>query len=140
MTAFAVNPEDLKTGLEAALGDKAKKISVALGEVSVVVAPADYLAVATILRDHPALQFELLVDLCGVDYSTYKDIGSEAFGGNRYGIVSHLLSVSLNQRVRLKVFAADDDVPVVASLCGLSARPLTCLASSLKATLTCAAS
>ncbi len=125
MTQFAVDPQALKTTLAAALGDKAKKISVALGEVAVVVAAADYLAAARILRDTPGCQFEILIDLCGVDYSEYKQ-DSEAMGadmgrggvagGGRYAIVSHLLSVSLNQRVRLKVFAVDDDVPVVASL------------------------
>ncbi len=125
MTQFAVDPQALKSTLAAALGDKAKKISVALGEVAVVVAPADYLAAAQILRDAPGCQFEILIDLCGVDYSEYKQ-DSDAMGGDlgagrvavggRYAIVSHLLSVSLNQRVRLKVFATNDDVPVVDSL------------------------
>ena len=121
MTQFAVDPHALEATLAAALGAKARKITVALGEVSVFVAPEDYLAAATILRDAPGCQFEILIDLCGVDYSSYKDQadGVGAWGGNRYAIVSHLLSVSLNQRVRLKVFAKDDDVPVVPSLQGV---------------------
>lgn len=114
MTSFAVNPEALKVTLVAVLGDKAKRIDVALGEVSVVVDAANYLEVAALLRDAPGCQFEQLVDLCGVDYSGYKD---GVYEGNRYAVVSHLLSITLNQRVRLKVFAQDDGMPMVASLC-----------------------
>jgi NADH-quinone oxidoreductase subunit C len=117
MTDFALNPEVLKTNITAALGGRAKRVSLALGEVTVVVSSEDYLEAATLLRDAPGCQFEILVDLCGVDYSEYKDNRDGAFDGGRYCVVSHLLSVSLNQRVRLKVFAPDDDVPVVASLC-----------------------
>jgi NADH-quinone oxidoreductase subunit C len=119
MTVFAVDTGVLKTTIANALGDKAKRISLALGEVTVVVSAADYLEAARILRDAPECRFELLIDLCGVDYSEYKDNRDGAFDGGRYCIVSHLLSVSLNQRVRLKVFAPSDDVPVVASLCDL---------------------
>ncbi len=119
MTVFAVDPEALKTTIAAVLGDNVSHISVALGEVTVVVSAANYLAAANTLRSASGCQFELLVDLCGVDYSEYKDNRDGAFAGGRYCIVSHLLSVSLNQRVRLKVFAPDDDVPVVASLCDI---------------------
>ena len=124
MTQFAVDPHALKTTLATALGDKARKITVALGEVTVLASAADYLPAAKILRDSPDCRFEILVDLCGVDYSEYKQDGdglpdagrARGSGGGRYCIVSHLLSVTLNQRVRLKVFALDDDVPVVDSL------------------------
>jgi NADH-quinone oxidoreductase subunit C len=119
MTAFAVNPEALKTSIAHALGDRVRRISVALGEVTVVVSDTHYLEAAQILRDAPGCQFELLVDLCGVDYSEYKDNRDGVFESGRYCVVSHLLSVSLNQRVRLKVFASSDDVPVVASLCDI---------------------
>lgn len=114
MTAFAVNPEALKTTLAMVLGNKAKRIDVALGEVCVVVDAAHYLDVAMQLRDAPGCQFEQLIDLCGLDYSGYKD---GAYEGGRYCVASHLLSITLNQRVRLKVYAKDDGVPVVASLC-----------------------
>ena len=73
MTAFAVNPETLKNTLLAVLGDKAKRVDVALGEVCVVVDAADYLDVAMQLRDAPGCQFEQLIDLCGIDYSEYKE-------------------------------------------------------------------
>ena len=117
MTDFALNPEVLKANIATALSGRAKRVSLALGEVTVVVSSGDYLEAACLLRDAPGCQFEMLVDLCGVDYSEYKDNRDGAFDGGRYCVVSHLLSVSLNQRVRLKVFAPDDDVPVVASLC-----------------------
>lgn len=113
MTVFAVNPDTLKDTIAAALGDKVRHINVALGEVTLVVAAADYLDVAKTLRDAPDCRFEQLMDLCGVDYSEYKGGGLE---GSRYCVVLHLLSVSLNQRVRLKVFAPDDDLPLVASV------------------------
>jgi NADH-quinone oxidoreductase subunit C len=119
MTVFAVDPEVLASHIGWTLGAKAKRMGVSRGEVTVVVDSADYLDVATRLRDAPGCKFETLVDLCGVDYSEYKDKGEGEGGGHaegRYCIVSHLLSVSLNQRVRLKVFARDNDVPVVASL------------------------
>ena len=116
MTAFAVNPETLKDTITAVLGEQARHISLKLGEVTVVVSAANYLQVATTLRDAPGCQFEQLMDLCGVDYSQYKD---GVWDGARYCVVLHLLSVSLNQRVRLKVFAPDDDLPVVASVTGV---------------------
>ncbi|UUZ64012.1 NADH-quinone oxidoreductase subunit C [Polaromonas sp. P1-6] len=100
----------------AVLGDKAKSVKIALGEVTVTVAAADYLAAATLLRDAAGCQFEQLIDLCGVDYSEYKD---GQYDGLRYCVASHLLSVSLNQRVRLKVFCPDDDFPVVDSVNGV---------------------
>ena len=99
--------------VSAVLGDKAKSVKVAFGEVTVVVAAADYLVVARLLRDSAGCRFEQLIDLCGLDYSEYKD---GQYDGPRYCVASHLLSVSLNQRVRLKVFCPDDDFPVVDSV------------------------
>jgi NADH-quinone oxidoreductase subunit C len=113
MTAFAVNPETLKATLSAVLGDKAKRIDVALGEICVVVDAADYVNSAMQLRDAAGCQFEQLIDLCGIDYSDYKE---GAYEGPRYCVVSQLLSVTLNQRIRLKVFAKDDGMPIVASV------------------------
>ncbi len=116
MTVFAVNPEALKDTIAATLGDKARSVTVRLGEVTVAVAPADYLELAQTLRDAPGCKFEQLIDLCGVDYSDYREGGWE---GQRYCVVLHLLSVSLNQRVRVKVFAPDDALPVVQSVNGV---------------------
>ncbi|MDW5443302.1 NADH-quinone oxidoreductase subunit C [Polaromonas sp. SM01] len=105
--------EQLADIVAAALGEKAKRTTVALGELTVVVAAADYHAAALILRDTPGCQFEQMIDLCGVDYSEYAE---GRYDGRRFCVVSHLLSISLNQRVRLKVFCDDDDFPVVASI------------------------
>jgi len=105
--------DTLQEALGARLGDRAKKTERALAELTVTVAAADYLAVATELRDAPELAFEQLIDLCGLDYSSYRD---EPWEGPRYCVVSHLLSLTQNWRVRLKVFCADDDVPQLASL------------------------
>lgn len=99
--------------VSAVLGDRVKSIKLALGEVTVTVVAADYLAAATLLRDAPGCKFEQLMDLCGLDYSAYKD---GLYEGPRYCVALHLLSVSLNQRVRLKVFCLDDDFPVVGSV------------------------
>ena len=113
MSAFAVNPETLKQTLQDMLGARAKRIDVALGEVCVVVDADDYLVAASQLKNAPGCQFEQLIDLCGIDYSEYKE---GAYEGPRYCVVSQLLSVTLNQRIRLKVFAKDDSMPIVASV------------------------
>ncbi len=103
----------LQAALEGVLGDKIKTFKRDRGEITITVSSSNYLDVAKTLRDDASLKFETLIDLCGLDYSSYKD---QPWDGPRYCIVSHLLSVSKNWRVRLKVFAPDDDVPVVASL------------------------
>ena len=113
MTILSVRPEATRDAVVAVLGDKVQKISIALGEVTVHVAAANYLAAAQLLRDSAGCQFEQLIDLCGVDYSEYKNGDYE---GLRFCVVTHLLSVALNQRLRLKVFATDDGMPVVASV------------------------
>ncbi|MDM5179994.1 NADH-quinone oxidoreductase subunit C [Massilia sp. DJPM01] len=104
--------EALELALRTALGEGAA-ITVALGEVTVVVKAAGYIAAMQTLRDHPALKFEQLLDLCGVDYSTY---GEGSWDGARFAAVSHLLSIEHNWRVRVRVFAEDDDTPVLASV------------------------
>jgi len=105
--------DTLEAALTAVLGERLKKLVRDRGELTVTVSAASYIESALLLRDHAELKFEQNVDLCGVDYSGYKD---RAWEGPRFCVVSHLLSVSKNWRVRLKVFAPDDDVPVVASL------------------------
>ena len=113
MTNFAIRPEDLQDTLAAALGDRVQSISIALGEVSVHVNAQQYLGVMQTLRDAAGCQFEQLIDLAGVDYSTYREVGTD---GPRFGVTVHLLSVSLNQRVRVKVMCPEDDLPMVASV------------------------
>ncbi len=113
MTVYAVNPEALQAVVAAALGDKVLHIGVARGELSVHVDAAVLRQVALTLRDAPGCQFEQLIDLCGVDYSDYKGVGLD---GPRFGVVLHLLSVSLNQRLRVRVSAPDDDLPILPSV------------------------
>ena len=113
MTEYAVSPGVLKNTISAALGGYVKDITVALGEVTIVVEAQNYLAAAQLLRSSSDCLFEQMMDLCGVDYSEYKD---GAYEGRRYCVVLHLLSISLNHRVRLKVFANDDDFPVLGSV------------------------
>ena len=105
--------DKLQAALQAVLGDKIKAFKRERGEITLTVAAAHYADVALTLRDDATLKFEQLIDLCGIDYSSWKD---RPWDGPRYAVVSHFLSVSLNWRVRLRVFAPDDDVPVLASL------------------------
>ena len=105
--------DKLQDALHASLGQDILTLVRERGEITLTVSAARYLDVAMRLRDDAALKFEQLIDLCGVDYSDYKNEGHD---GLRYCVVSHLLSVTHNWRVRLKVFAADDDFPSVASV------------------------
>jgi len=106
----------LDAALKAALGERVQGLRRDRGELSLSVRAADWLGVAQVLRDDPALKFEQLIDLAGIDYSAYKD---QPWEGPRFGVVVHLLSVSLNWRLRLKVHAPDDDLPQLPSLCGI---------------------
>ena len=105
--------EVLSQNLQKHFGDKLKTLTLALGEVTIEVSAADYLAVMGVLRDEPELCFEELIDLCGVDYSTY---GEGAWQGRRFAAVVHLLSIVNNWRLRVRVFAEDDDFPSVDSV------------------------
>jgi NADH-quinone oxidoreductase subunit C len=105
--------QTLQAAVESALGARVKKLVADRGELTLTVTQDDYLASALILRDDASLKFEQLIDVCGVDYSSYKD---QDWDGLRFCVVSHLLSVSQNWRLRLKVFCLDDDMPTVASL------------------------
>ena len=108
--------QQLKSSLETTLGGRIVSLKETLGELTLEVKPGDYLAAARLLHDTPALGFELLVDLCGVDYSEY---GDGRWNGARFAVVVHLLSVAHNWRVRLRVFAADNDFPAVESVTGI---------------------
>jgi NADH-quinone oxidoreductase subunit C len=111
----AIAPQALRERVAQALQGKAQNVSVLHGQVIVTVAPADYLAAMQTLRDAQDCRFEQLIDLCGVDYSEYGG-DEKRWSGPRYAAVSQLLSVSLNQRVRVRVFCADDAFPVLPSV------------------------
>lgn len=108
--------ETLEAALRNALGGYLQNLTVALGEITIVVKQADYLSAMRVLHEHADTRFEELVDLCGVDYSTY---GDAVWEGPRFAVVSHLLSISHNWRVRVRVFAPDDELPLVASVTGI---------------------
>ncbi|MFY2765170.1 NADH-quinone oxidoreductase subunit C [Arenimonas sp. MALMAid1274] len=131
--------------LRARLQDRVVSVREALGETTVELTPEGWLEGARLLRDDADLHFESLIDLCGVDFLGYgedewdtTDVSSEGFSrgvegagpgrfnwadrprGNgperRFAVVAHLLSVKHNRRVRLRCFASDNSLPVVASL------------------------
>jgi NADH-quinone oxidoreductase subunit C len=103
--------EVLSQNLQNKLGEKIRSQQVALGEITIDVDAADYVVVMIALRDTPELHFEQLIDLCGVDYSTYT-----GWSGKRFAAVSHLLSVANNWRLRVRCFAPDDDFPSLPSI------------------------
>lgn len=103
----------LAANLEKVLGKRIQSIEIALGEITVVVNADTYFESAMLLRDDPSLAFAQLIDLCGVDYQDFRE---GAWDGQRFGVVSHLLSLEHNWRLRLRVFAPDDSYPLVASI------------------------
>ncbi len=105
--------DTLRAALESALGDAIGSLVQDRGELTLLVGADRYAATMGRLRDDASLGFEQLIDLCGLDYSTYKN---QAWDGRRYAAVSHLLSVRHNWRLRVKVFAPDDDMPVLPSV------------------------
>jgi NADH-quinone oxidoreductase subunit C len=105
--------DTLQAALEAAGGARIKSLVRDRGELTLTVAAADYLELCKLLRDTPALHFEQLTDLAGIDYSAWRD---GEYDGLRFAVVLHLLSYKHNWRLRVKVFAPDDDLPLVASV------------------------
>ncbi len=107
--------ETLSENLKLALGDKLTQLTTHVNEITIECKAADVIAVCTTLRDHIALKFEQLMDLCGVDYAQHGEEESP-WQGLRFATVYHLLSMTHNHRVRLKVFAEDNDFPVLPTL------------------------
>lgn len=105
--------EQLRHQLDRVLGKRIQSSVLAHNELTIVVDAANYPEVAKRLRDDPSLSFEQLIDLCGVDYRDYAD---GAWTGQRFAVVSHLLSIQHNLRLRVRVFAPDDDYPLLASM------------------------
>jgi NADH-quinone oxidoreductase subunit C len=142
------SPSRLAEQLSKRFGDSLQNVTLAVGEVTVEVASGDLLAVATALRDETEFAFEILIDLCGVDYAGYgKDewsteastttgfsrgveartegrltavmddlVAEKSWAARRFAVVYHLLSLSHNRRLRLRVYAAEDALPVVPSV------------------------
>jgi NADH-quinone oxidoreductase subunit C len=129
---MAADLSTLRTNLTNLLGDKLVSADERLGELTIVVKAADMLDVLTRLRDAAELRFEQMMDLCGVDYSAYGSDVSEGgayFASDtpvaaaahpfRFAVVYHLLSVTHNARLRVRIFAEHDDFPVLESVAGI---------------------
>lgn len=125
--------QQLASRVERRFGSLGVKTRVDLGELTIEVPPARLLGVCEALRDEPDFAFEQMMDLCGVDYSTYGKgsldtrqyhlsspaevpLNLREWGGRRYAVVYHLLSLARNHRLRVRVFAEDDDLPIVPSV------------------------
>lgn len=123
---MAANLNILTAKLNTIFASQIVSLENSLGELTLVVSASDMLAVLTRMRDDPDLRFEQMMDLCGVDYFTYgsdiceggaylkSDIAPDAYA-SRFAVVYHLLSVTHNLRLRVRVFAADDDLPILSS-------------------------
>ncbi len=108
--------DTLSTCLQNALGDALVKTDIRLGELTAEIRESALPAAMQALHDHPELRFTQLTDLCGVDYGSYKD---GAWEGPRFAVVYHLISMTHNVRLRVRVFCPDDDLPMVASVTGI---------------------
>jgi NADH-quinone oxidoreductase subunit C len=115
--ASTVSLLQLEDTLKKVFVNLSPELKISLGEITMTVGAGDYVTVAQTLRDHPELAFEQLLDLCGVDYSDYKNNAPSAFSDlPRYAVTSHLLSLTHNWRIRLRVFLLDDDMPILPSI------------------------
>ena len=110
---MTLNTQALADLLQQVLGSSIVRLKQDLGEVTIDIAPADYHVAVMKLRDTAGLKFDQLIDLCGMDYSTY---GGKESHPQRFAVIVHLLSVELNHRVRLRVYAPDDQMPVLDSV------------------------
>ncbi len=108
--------QSLRDELTSLLAEKLVSIHEALGETTVVIKLSGMLDVMTQLRDAKGLRFAQMIDLCGMDYSEYREGQWE---GRRFAVVYHLLSHAHNRRLRVRVFAEDDDFPVIESVSGI---------------------
>ncbi len=108
--------EAFASSIEKLLGNALAQSFVRLGELTLVIRADAYADAMRTLRDHPDCRFEQLIDLCGMDY---RDYGDGVWEGARFAAVVHLLSLTHNRRVRVRVFCPDDDLPVLASMTDL---------------------
>lgn len=106
----------LKDTIQSQCADRIVSVTDALGETTVIVRADQYLNVCKTLRDASGLRFDTMIDLCGMDYQDYRE---GAHDGPRFAVVVHLLSVELNQRLRVRVFCPQDELPTVDSITGI---------------------
>jgi NADH-quinone oxidoreductase subunit C len=132
--------EALADAVSARFGRKLEPVESGCGELTYEVDPSDLIEVSRELRDGEAFRFETLIDLCGVDYLTHgtaewetasaTDTGfsratiptyivpeaDATFDARRFSVVYHLLSVSLNHRIRLRIYTGPNNPPTVPSI------------------------
>lgn len=110
--------ENFAEALKSTLGDKLVSLNVQYGELTVIVRADEIVAVCEILRDNPQFRFDTLIDLCGIDYSTYgEDLSvKHNLRNKRFAVIYHLLSVERNHRLRVRVLAENDEYPIVDSV------------------------
>jgi NADH-quinone oxidoreductase subunit C len=133
--------ESLASEVARALPNQLSRVAADRAELTYEVAAERLLEAASSLRDATGLKFEMCMDVCGVDYLEHgraewktQDATSSGFSrgvargpqidapvapGRRFAVVYHLLSISLNQRLRLRVFCSDDAEPMVDSVAGI---------------------
>lgn len=113
-----IQQENFTEALQSALGDKLVNLNVRYGELTIVVRADEIVAVCEILRDNSQLRFDTLIDLCGIDYSTYgEDLSAKHnLRNKRFAVIYHLLSVERNHRLRIRVLAENNEYPVVDSV------------------------
>ncbi len=110
--------ETLHKNLLNVLGENIN-LTESLGELTLEIPADQWLDISRVLRDHGDLRFETCVDLCAIDYSAWKAPTYEADHApkpKRFAVITHLLSVTHNWRLRVRAYAADDNFPTIASL------------------------
>ncbi|SFF07423.1 NADH-quinone oxidoreductase subunit C [Nitrosomonas sp. Nm166] len=114
----SIQQENLAGTLQSILADKLVSLQTQRGELTIVVRAEDIVNVSQMLRDSSGLSFDTLIDLCGIDYSTYGESLSAKHGlrDKRFAVIYHLLSVKLNHRLRIRVLAENDEFPVIDSV------------------------
>ena len=110
---MTTDKKSLREELESLLSDQLVSVQERLGETTIVIRAADMVSALTLIRDAENLLFSQMTDLCGMDYSEY---GDGAWQGKRFAVVYQLLSVTKNERLRVRVFAEEDDFPVLDSV------------------------
>lgn len=116
-----IQQRSLAEALQDVLAGKLVSLQSWHGELTIVVHAKDILAVSKMLRDTVTLGFDTLIDLCGIDYSTYGDDLSIKHGlqDKRFAVIYHFLSVHRNHRLRVRVLAENNELPIVDSVTGI---------------------
>ncbi len=132
--------ETLAARIDARFGEKLARVPSTCDELTYELNKDDLLEVAKALRDEPEFAFDMLVDICGVDYLTYGSVEwttesasesgfsrgveresvildeSDTFEPERFAVVYHLLSIKNNFRVRLRLYTGESNPPIVKSV------------------------